>query len=70
MEGVDRYDWELTIYNRWGETVWESHDINEPWDGTYGGQMLSDGTYTWTIRTRNILNDEIVEFRGHVNIIR
>lgn len=70
MEGVDIYDWELLIYNRWGEIIWESNDIEVPWDGTYKGQLLPDGTYPWTIRTRNVLNDEKVEFRGHVNIIR
>ena len=70
MEGVDQYDWELTIYNRWGEIIWESLDIDVPWDGIYNGQLLPDGTYTWTIRTRNILNDEKVQFQGHVNIIR
>lgn len=70
MEGVDQYDWVLTIFNRWGETIWESNDMDEPWDGTYNGTLVPDGTYPWTIRTRNILNDEKVEFRGHVNIIR
>lgn len=70
MEGVDIYDWELTLYNRWGQIIWESRDIEVPWDGTYNGLRVPDGTYPWTIRTRNVLNDEKVEFRGHVNVIR
>lgn len=70
MEGIDIYDFELTLYNRWGQIIWESRDIEIPWDGTYNGQRVPDGTYPWTIRTRNVLNDEKVEFRGHVNVIR
>lgn len=70
MEGVDIYDWELLIYDRWGEIIWESHDIEVPWDGQYDGKPLPDGTYVWTIRTRDVLNDDKVEFRGHVTIIR
>lgn len=33
MEGIDTYDFELLLYNRWGEIIWESHDINVGWDG-------------------------------------
>ncbi len=31
---------ELHIYNRWGEKVFSSTDINTCWDGTYNGQLL------------------------------
>src|SRR5690606_29107560 len=29
----------MEIYNRWGVKIWETHDINEAWDGTYQGQL-------------------------------
>lgn len=72
MEGIDLQDFTLTVYNRWGETVWESHDISVPWDGTYGqnGRPVQDGTYTWFIRASDALNDDKYEHSGHVNIIR
>jgi len=72
MEGIDLLDFELTIYNRWGQIVWESRDINVEWDGTYGqnGRPVQDGTYTWLIRASDALNDDKYEFNGHVNIIR
>ncbi|GAB5418196.1 MAG: hypothetical protein Crog4KO_28270 [Crocinitomicaceae bacterium] len=72
MEGIDLQDFNLTIYNRWGELVWESNDISVAWDGTYGqnGRPVQDGTYTWFIRASDALNDDKYEFNGHVNIIR
>ena len=72
MEGVDLQDFELVIYNRWGEIIWESHDISVEWDGTYGqnGRQVQDGTYTWLIRASDALNDNKYEYNGHVNVIR
>ena len=72
MEGIDLQDFSLVIYNRWGETVWESRDISVGWDGTYGvnGRPVQDGTYTWFIRASDALNDDKYEYSGHVNVIR
>ncbi len=70
IEGVDVYDFQLTIYNRWGQIVWENNDPEVGWDATYNGTMVQDGTYTWFITTRDILNDNKYEFNGHVNVIR
>lgn len=70
IEGIDVYDFELTIYNRWGEIVWETRDPEQAWDATYNGKPVSDGTYTWFIRTRDLLDDEKYEFQGHVNVFR
>lgn len=70
MEGVDPYDFELLIFNRWGEIVWESHDITVPWDGMYKGKPLMQGMYNWVVRTKDILNDNKYTYTGHVTIIR
>lgn len=70
MEGIDVYDFELLIFNRWGEIVWESHDITVPWDGIYKGEPLMQGMYNWVVRTKDILNDNKYTYTGHVTIIR
>lgn len=70
MEGIDLYDFELLIFNRWGEVIWESHDISVPWDGTYNGKPVEEGTYTWVIRAKDLLNDAKYTYNGHVNVIR
>lgn len=70
MEGIDIYDFELLIFNRWGEVVWESHDISVGWDGTYNGKPVEFGTYTWILRTKDLLNDEKYTYEGHINLMR
>ncbi len=69
-QGFDPYDFTMYIFNRWGEIVWESHNYDVGWDGTYGGKLVQDGTYTWKIEVKTNRNDERKMFTGHVNIIR
>jgi gliding motility-associated-like protein len=68
--GYDPYDFNLFIYNRWGEIIWESHNAAVGWDGTYGGELVPDGTYTWTIEFKTSNNDERMSVNGHVNVIK
>jgi len=72
--GYDPYDYTLLIFNRWGEIVFESHNTEIGWDGTYGSNdeidLVQDGTYTWKIEFKTTRNDERVMRVGHVNIIR
>lgn len=48
-DGFDPFDYHLTIYNRWGETLFESYDASVGWSGLYGGKMCQDGIYIWKI---------------------
>lgn len=70
--GYDPYDFELLIFNRWGEIVFESHDANFGWDGSYAGvsSVAPDGVYTWKIEFKTSANDERRTINGHVNLIR
>lgn len=70
--GFDPFDFNLLIFNRWGEVVWESHDASVGWDGTYGydGREVQDGTYTWKIDFKTTMTDERVLVVGHVNVLR
>ncbi|MBW7868202.1 MAG: choice-of-anchor L domain-containing protein [Brumimicrobium sp.] len=69
MDGVDINDITIEIYNRWGEQVWESHDLSIGWDGTYNHQLVKQGTYVWKIRAKNLVTDEIHEWVGHLNVL-
>jgi len=69
--GYDPYDFTMTIFNRWGEVIFESHDVTKGWDGTYGGQkMVQTGTYTWKIEVKTSATDERVTATGHVTILK
>ena len=40
---------ELKVFDRWGEQVFESKDINQGWDGLKNGDIYEPGVYAWYI---------------------
>jgi gliding motility-associated-like protein len=71
-DNFDLSNYQLTIYNRWGEVIWESFDYHEAWDGTYGsdGQDVQDGVYTWVLQLKKKKNDEVSSYSGTLIRIR
>lgn len=69
-KGYDPFDYNLIIFNRWGEIVFESNDTKIGWDGTYGGKIVQDGIYTWKINFKIKSFDDRKEMIGHINILR
>ncbi len=68
--GYDPFDFTLLIFNRWGEIIFESHNADIGWDGTYGGKLMQDGTYTWKIEFKTNTSDERKIVVGHVNMLK
>jgi gliding motility-associated-like protein len=70
--GFDPYNFDLYIFDRWGELVWESHDANARWDGTYGskGNKALDGIYTYRINYKPKETDKKFHLSGHITLIR
>jgi gliding motility-associated-like protein len=68
--GFDPFDYNLKIFNRWGEIIWESNDPEVGWDGTYNGKLVQDGTYSWKIEFKTNNSDERKMIHGHVNIMK
>lgn len=68
--GVDIYQFNFKIYNRWGEIVWESYDPSESWDGMYNNIKCPDGSYNWVMRFGVPKNDVIKEYYGSIHLIR
>ena len=57
------------IYNRWGEKVFETNDINGTWDGFYKGKPQPAETYGYYYRIR-CLNEQVKEKKGNVTLLR
>jgi gliding motility-associated-like protein len=68
--GIDYYDYQVTVYNRWGERIFESKDPSEGWDGTYSNRQCQDGAYAYEIRFGVTENDYQYAFSGHFTLIR
>lgn len=70
--GYDPNDYRLFIYNRWGELIFQSNDINYGWDGTYAGAdaRVMEGSYTWRIEFKTKKSDARKILVGSVTIIK
>jgi gliding motility-associated-like protein len=62
---------EMYIYNRFGQRVFSSSNVNKSWDGTFNGEKMDVGTYFYYIRILcgNRLKKELI-FKGDVTLIR
>ncbi|MEQ8425259.1 MAG: gliding motility-associated C-terminal domain-containing protein, partial [Cyclobacteriaceae bacterium] len=67
-------DFQVFIYNRWGELVYQSNDRFFKWNGTYNnsGQPLPGGSYAYVIKYVSSFRPElgVQERRGGVALIR
>jgi gliding motility-associated-like protein len=46
------------IYNRWGQLIFESNDINVGWDGTYNGVRQNIETYVYQVSVETYIDDK------------
>lgn len=68
--GYNPYNYHLTIFNRWGEIVFESYDTNFGWDGNYGYESVSTGVFIWQVKFQLEDSPKMEMYRGHVTLIR
>jgi len=41
----------LSVFNRWGELIFETNDLSVPWKGEYKGEMVQSDVYIWFLKT-------------------
>jgi gliding motility-associated-like protein len=61
----------LKIYNRWGECVFETDNLNTGWDGTFKGLACQDGQYNYVLKFKPCHEPQIMrQYEGLVNLLR
>jgi gliding motility-associated-like protein len=60
----------LSIYDRWGERVFFSEDIEITWDGTFRGKPAENGVYVYKLIITIANEDESRMETGNINLIR
>jgi gliding motility-associated-like protein len=68
--GFDPAEFHLTVFNRWGNTIWESYSAMASWDGTYNNTACQDGVYTYKIWFGDKETDAKYTVTGHITLIR
>ncbi|GAB4134109.1 MAG: hypothetical protein Fur0041_06940 [Bacteroidia bacterium] len=68
--GIDKY--EMWIFDRWGNLIYYTDDINKPWPGTVQGkssEICQIDTYVWKANVTDVFGKKH-KFIGHVNLIK
>ena len=63
--------WEVLIYNRWGQVVYEMDSPDDRWDGSFrnGEYYTQDGVYGYSLRAV-AWNLETIEMNGFITVLR
>ena len=69
-EGLDLSNFKMTVFNKWGELVFESNNPDIGWDGTHNGSLVPDGVYIWKIDAKEAHSPIIHNKDGFITIVR
>ncbi len=62
-------DYEMQVWNRWGQEVFRANEYTLGWDGTHNGTQAQTGVYAYILKYKNVLNEYKV-VKGNVTLIR
>jgi gliding motility-associated-like protein len=66
-KGVEEF--EMQIFNKWGELIFESNDIRQGWDGYYRGELCRQDVYVWRVKVKFADGGELTD-SGDVTLLR
>lgn len=69
VKGIYIKEYNIKIFNRWGEKVYESNSFKEHWDGTFAGQNASQGVFVYLIEAKGVDN-KLYHLSGDVTLLR
>lgn len=71
ITGDQMLKYEMVVFNRWGETVFYSTDVTEPWLGNSpgGDHYVPNGVYSYVVRVKGF-NSDAFEKKGTVTLMR
>ncbi len=67
--GTNIAQFELEIYDRWGELIFETTDINYGWDATYMGKLVQDGIYVYKVLAIG-MDYVTYDKTGHITVLK
>jgi gliding motility-associated-like protein len=62
-------EFEMIVWNRWGQEVYRSTDSNSGWDGNFKGEPAITGVYAYIINYKNIYNESKL-LKGNITLLR
>ncbi len=67
VQGAETY--QLSIFSRWGELLFETKNPQEGWDGYYKGKICTQDVYVWKVKA-TFLDGKVLTKTGDVLLLR
>lgn len=67
--GKDIIGIDMTIFDRWGQEIYHTNNLNAGWDGTNDGKSADIGVYQYIVKVRYRDNTNEI-FKGDVTLLR
>jgi gliding motility-associated-like protein len=69
---IDPEQYQLIIFNRWGEKVFETTNLNQYWEGDHlmGEHYIPDSFYHYILKAKSVHEYEVKEFKGSIYVFR
>jgi len=63
------HDHSISVFNRWGEKVWESSNFEDGWDAKHNGTLVGDGTYFWVLEVKYGPQNLSKTYKGTLSVL-
>ena len=70
ISGEMEEEYELMIFNRWGELIYYTEIVTKGWDGKHKDVDAKEDVYVWKIKVKSAQDGDKKAFYGHVNLLR
>jgi gliding motility-associated-like protein len=60
---------QLLVFDRWGEKIYETNDVNFQWDGVYKGKKLDSGVYLYVMKVVHFDGTTNRTFKGSITLL-
>lgn len=72
VHSCDISEFNLVIFNRWGQKVFETNDPDQPWRGSLNGEELPQGVYGYQLTYKWLVYgvDRVKTQKGYISILR
>ncbi len=67
---IDPENYDLMIFNRWGELIFQTDDLNAGWDGLVGGLKAPNDVYVWRLKTEAKSIEKYYDKVGSITLVR
>lgn len=70
LRGVKKEGYTFQVFDRWGELIFSTHDLQEGWDGYYLGELSKQDVYTVVVKAVQIDSAKKIHETGRVTLLR